>query len=155
MIIKWPGVVKANSVSSQPVVSTDFYPTMLDIAALPLEPDQHVDGRSLLAVLNQTGSLKRNALFWHYPHYVVMGDRPASAVRSKNYKLIEFLEDSRIELYDLNQDPGERRNLAAEMPERATQLRALLYDWRTSVNARMPTPNPDYIPGSILGAGRQ
>ena len=155
LIIKWPAVVKVGSLSSQPVISTDFYPTMLDIAALPLKPEQHVDGRSLLPVLKGTDLLKRDALFWHYPHYDRLGDRPASAVRFGNYKLIEFLEDGRLELYDLNQDLGERHNLTAKMPAKATQLRALLYDWRTSVNARMPTPNPDHIPGSIPGADVQ
>ena len=155
LIIKWPGVIQAGSLSSQPVISTDFYPTMLDIAALPLKPEQHVDGRSLLPVLKGTDPLKRDALFWHYPHYDRLGDRPASAVRFGNYKLIEFLEDGRIELYDLDRDLGERHSLTAEMPGKTTQLRALLYDWRASVNTRMPIPNPDYIPGSIPGADVQ
>ena len=76
VIIKWPGVVKAGSLSGQPVISTDFYPTMLDMAALPLKLEQHVDGRSLLPALKGTGPLKRDALFWHYPHYDRLGDRP-------------------------------------------------------------------------------
>lgn len=146
LIIKWPGVVRKGSLSSQPVESIDFYPTLLDMASLPPRPKQHLDGRSFLGILRGEKRLEPRPLYWHYPHYVLMGDRPASAVRSGHDKLIEFLEDGRIELYDLEHDPGERHNLAAQRPERASQLLKLLREWRISVGAHMPSPNPDFKP---------
>jgi arylsulfatase A-like enzyme len=81
MIIKWPGVVKAGSVCSEPVTSTDFYPTMLEMAGLPLKPEQHVDGVSLMPLLKKRGKLKRKAIYWHYPHYHGSGNRPSGAKR--------------------------------------------------------------------------
>ncbi|MHC4736738.1 MAG: sulfatase, partial [Planctomycetota bacterium] len=100
MIIKWPGVVKPNSVCSEPVTSTDFYPTMLEMADLPLKPKQHVDGVSLVPLLKGKEKLERNAIFWHYPHYGNQGGSPGGAVRAGDYKLIEFYEDNRAELYN-------------------------------------------------------
>ena len=108
LIIKWPGVTKPGSVCSEPVTSTDFYPTMLEMAGLPLRPQQHCDGLSLVPLLKQQGNLKRDALYWHYPHYSNQGSAPASAVRAGDYKLIEFYEDNHIELYNIKNDIGEK-----------------------------------------------
>jgi arylsulfatase A len=85
-------------------------------------------------------------LFWHYPHYSNQGGPPAGAVRLGDWKLIEFYEDQRVELFHLPEDPGERRNLAAREQKRAKQLRDLLADWRKEVNAAMPQKNPQYDP---------
>ncbi len=140
MIIKWPGVVKPGSVCSEPVTSTDFYPTMLEMAGLPLMPEQHVDGVSLMPLLTNKGKLDRKAIYWHYPHFHGSGSRPSGAVRAGDYKLIEWYENNRIELYNLKNDLGERNDLATQMPKRAAELRRMLHRWRRQTKAKMPTP---------------
>jgi arylsulfatase A-like enzyme/L-ascorbate metabolism protein UlaG (beta-lactamase superfamily) len=147
MIIKWPGVTRAGSVCHEPVISTDFYPTMLEMAGLALRPLQHVDGVSLVPLLEGGLSLGRKAIYWHYPHYSNQGGGPAGAVRAGDFKLIESYEDNRLELYNIRQDVGEKNDLAAKMPEKAAELLAMIRAWRQDVNAKMPTPNPDYGQG--------
>jgi arylsulfatase A-like enzyme len=160
MIIKWVGVAKPGSICSEPVTSTDFYPTILEMAGLPLKPEQHIDGVSLTPLLRGKKSLDRNppprlasgdagagAIFWHYPHYSNQGGGPAGAVRAGDYKLIEFYEDSRLELYNLTEDVSEKNDLAKSMPDKAAELHRILKNWRQDVNAQMPTPNPDYRRG--------
>jgi arylsulfatase A-like enzyme len=146
MIVKWPRVVEPGSECHVPVTSTDFYPTMLEIAGLPLQPDQHVDGVSLVPLLKGKDALEREAIYWHYPHYHGSGSRPSGAVRAGDYKLIEWYEDGRVELYNLRNDLAERHDLATTMPERAEQLRAMLHAWRAAVGAKMPEgpPRGDY-----------
>jgi arylsulfatase A-like enzyme len=144
MIIRWPGVAQAGSTCDEPVISTDFYPTMLEMAGLPPKPQQHMDGASMVPLLKGTGRLRRPALFWHYPHYSNQGGKPGGAVRVGDFKLIESYEDSRIELYNLRADLGEQRDLAAEMPEKAAELRQMLHQWRQEVGAVMPEPNPNW-----------
>ncbi len=143
MIVRWPGVTVAGSVCEEPVISTDFYPTMLDMAGLPLKPDQHVDGRSMRPFLQQTNRPDRRAFYWHYPHYGNQGGSPGGAVRVGDCKLIEFYENGRVELYNLRDDLGERNDLAAAMPDKAAELKQMLHQWRSEVGARMPTPNPN------------
>lgn len=143
MIVVWPGRTEAGSLCSTPVTSTDFYPTMLEMAKLPPRPGQHRDGRSLVPLLEGKGSLDREALFWHYPHYGNQGGSPGSAVRTGDWKLIEFFEDGRLELFDLKNDPGEKRNLASERPDVAASMHAKLKAWRKEIGARLPSKNPD------------
>jgi len=88
--------------------------------------------------------LGRKAIYWHYPHYGNQGGSPGGAVRVGDYKLIEFYEDGRIELYNLKKDIGEKNNLAEKMPVKAAEMLAMLKAWRKEVAAQMPTPNPDY-----------
>jgi len=145
MIIRWPGVTRPGGTCPAAVTSTDFYPTMLAMAGLPLRPEQHCDGVSLVPLLRGE-ALDRGPLFWHYPHYSNQGGTPTGAIRDGDYKLIEFFEDDHAELYDLKGDVGEKKDLAASMPEKAAELRRKLADWRRQVNARMPTPNPNYEP---------
>ena len=140
MIIKWPGVVRPGSVCSEPVTSTDFYPTMLQMAGLPSRPKQHVDGVSLVPLLKGKGKLKRQAVYWHYPHYHGSGSKPSGAVRAGDYKLIEWYEDNSVELYNLKDDIGEQHDLAAEMPQKAAELRGLLHRWLKQVKAAVPAP---------------
>jgi hypothetical protein len=109
-----------------------------------MRPEQHRDGVSLAPLLTGRGQLDRTDLFWHFPHYHGSGNTPSSAVRSGNLKLIEWLETRDVELYDLSADLGERRNLAEEMPARTSELKGRLDAWRTGVDARMPSPNPDW-----------
>ncbi len=149
MIIKWPGAVKPGSVCEEPVISNDFFPTMLEMAGLPLRPQQHRDGVSLVPLLREGRAPERPALFWHYPHYSPQGGTPGGAVRAGDFKLIEFFEDNHIELYNLKDDIGEKHDLAAKMPGKTAELRKLLHNWRQSVDAQMPTLNPDYKSGAL------
>ena len=144
LIVKWPGVVKEGSICDETVCSVDFYPTILDMAGLKPQPQQTLDGVSIVPLLKQSGVLTRDALFWHYPHYSNQGGKPGGAIRKGDFKLIEFYEDSHVELYNLKEDISEMKNLAGKMPEKTTELKKLLADWRVSVGAQMPTPNPDY-----------
>jgi arylsulfatase A-like enzyme len=146
LIVKWPEVVEAGSQRSVPVTSPDFYPTLLEMAGLDLMPDQHCDGVSLVPLLKGGDSLDREAIFWHYPHYGNQGGRPGSSVRSGDYKLIEFFEDGRVELYNLREDIGEAHNLAQAKPGLTRKLQGMLADWRETVEAKIPEPNPDYRP---------
>ena len=132
-------------------VATEAVSTLLE-AAGDAERGGGTDGMSLVPILTGSAALGRNALFWHYPHYHKFGAFPSSAVRKGKYKLIEWHEagiyglENRYELYDLEDDPGETRNLASSLPERTWELAADLEHWRSSVEAQMPRRNPDYRP---------
>ena len=140
MIIKWPGVAKPGATCSVPVISTDFYPTLLEMAGLPPRPKQHLDGVSVVPLLKGGKSLSRKAIFWHYPHHHGSGSVPSAAVRAGDWKLIEFYEEQRIELYNLADDIGESRDLAKAKPEKRRELTALLAAWRKQVGAQIPAP---------------
>lgn len=145
LIIKWPGATKPASTCSVPVCSIDFFPTLLEIAGV--KSPGPVDGLSLVPLLKQSGSLDRDALYWHYPHYWSGNTvRPSGTVRAGDWKLIEFYEDMRVELYNLKEDLGETRDLASARPAKAAELSAMLHHWRQSVDAQMPSPNPPYKP---------
>lgn len=144
MFIVWPGQVRPGRVCATPVISTDFYPTLLEMAGLPGRRGQHVDGTSLVPLLMETGSLAPRDLFWHYPHYGNQGGSPGGSIRSGNLKLIQFFEDDRVELYDLAADLSEKNDLAAARPDQAKDLLSRLEKWREVVEARMPKPNPNY-----------
>ncbi|UCD49174.1 MAG: sulfatase [Phycisphaerales bacterium] len=146
MLIKWPGAAKPGSVCDETVTSTDFYPTMLEMAGLPLRPAQHVDGVSLVPLLKKTGTLQRDAIYWHYPHYHGSGNRPSGAVRAGDYKLIEWYEDGHVELYNLRDDLSEQKDLAAAEPAKTAELRQMLHAWRNRMNGKMPAgaPRNDY-----------
>ena len=124
LLVRWPGRVAAGSVCAEPVTSPDFYPTLLEAAGLPMLPEQHVDGVSFVRDAAGGCGCERGPIFWHYPHYGNQGGTPGSSVREGDWKLIEFFEDGRLELYNLADDIGEERNLAAEEPERAAALHA-------------------------------
>ena len=143
-IIKWPGIVPGGSENETPVIGTDIYPTLLDIAGIPLKPREHRDGLSLVPLLTRKGDLDRETLYWHYPHYHKAN--PYSAMRDGDLKLIEYLEDGNLELYDLAKDPSESHDLAQEQPEVAKRLHKKLTRWRKRIGAQMMSPNPDYDP---------
>ena len=147
LIVKWPSSVKPNSTNDTPVCSIDLFPTL--VAACGLEQTKELpkfDGVSLLPLLKQSGTIDRESLFWHYPHYANQGSRPGAAIRSGEWKLIEFYEEGRRELFHVAKDVGESRNLAEQEPVRVKELAEKLDAWRKSVGALMPTPNPDYAP---------
>ncbi len=143
MLIRWPGVAKPGSVCDTPVTSTDFYPTILEIAGLPLRPHRHLDGVSLVPLL-KGGTLQRGPLFWHYPHYGNQGGSPGGAIRDGDWKLIEWFESGRLELYNLREDIGEKNNLAAAKPDRVASLHEQLREWQKRLEAKLPVPNPAY-----------
>ncbi len=134
-LIRWPGITEPGSVSDHAVNSTDFFPTILDIA--DLAPAEHpIDGKSLIKVLKQEGTTDRDALYWHYPHYSNQGGFPGGAIRVGNLKLIERYEDGRVHLYDLSKDVGERKDLAKQMPDQVATMRKKLHAWYKDVDAK-------------------
>ncbi len=138
LIISYPPLVK-KGVCKIPVMSTDFYPTILQLAGLDLMPAQHMDGLSLLPLLKDPAvKLDRNTLYWHYPHSAPQGGTPAGAIREGDWKLIEFFNDDRIELYNLAEDIGEKRDLVTRKPAIAERLHRKLKAWRKRVDAKMP-----------------
>ena len=145
LLVRWPGRVAPGSTCATPVTSTDFFPTFLEAAGLPLRPDLHNDGLSLMPLLTGTGDLDREAIYWHYPHYGNQGDTPGCSVRAGDWKLIEYFEDGRLELYHLREDIGESRNRAETDPEVASRLKRMLDRWKESVEAVIPKPNPNWV----------
>lgn len=146
MIVCWPGMVEAGSVCHVPVTSVDFYPTLMEMAGVKHFSLQESDGVSFVPLLKQSGALEREAIFWHYPHYHPGGATPFSSIRKADYKLIEFFEDGKLELYNLKEDMSESNDLSSLMPEKTTELHELLKKWRQKINAQMPSPNPSYDP---------
>ena len=144
-IIRWSGVAKAGHVSDVPVISMDLYPTCLTAAGLPPHPAQHRDGLDLLPLVNGSGTLKRDALHWHYPHYNSHPSSvPSSVLRKGNWKLIETFDPEGVELYHLGRDLSETTNLAARESAKLEELRRELNDWRERVGAEIMEHNPDY-----------
>jgi arylsulfatase A-like enzyme len=143
LLVKWPGLTKRGSLCHTPVITMDFYPTFLTAAGLPQRPEQHRDGVDLSPLL-KGGSLAERALFWHYPHYGNQFGQPGSAIRLGDWKLIEWLDSERTELFNLKNDIEELHDLAAKKPDKVKELQARLNAWRRDVGAVMPTLNPDW-----------
>lgn len=151
LIIKWPGMVTPGSVSRTPVTTMDFYATFLDLMELKgsVDHNRELDGISLAPVLKNPGKgLDRKALFWHHPHYYPGMTTPVGAIRQDQWKLLQYFEDNRIELYNLAEDPGETINLASRHPEKTESLLEALKAWRKKMGAGMPSLNPDYAPAN-------
>ena len=153
MIVRWPEKIEAGSVCDTPVIGIDFYPTLLEMAGTVKPSGTALDGESLLPLLVQSASLKRDEIYWHFPVYLkavveeTWRTTPAGAIRQGDYKLIEFFENGRLELYNLKDDIGEKKNLADAMPEKVRALHARMKQWRGEVSAPVPTEkNPDYVP---------
>jgi arylsulfatase A-like enzyme len=144
LLVRWPGQVSAGRVVSTPVISTDWVPTLLD--ACGVKPPDGLDGVSLTGLL-KGGELPARPLLWHFPHYTNQGGRPGGAVREGDWKLIEHYEDGRTELFNLASDVGETRDLFAQEPKRAADLKARLAAWRKAVGAQENTPNPNFDAG--------
>ncbi|MEM8486450.1 MAG: sulfatase [Bacteroidota bacterium] len=148
MVVKWPAGAKAGSESETLVMSTDFYPSLLELAGLPQMPVQAVDGVSFVPSLKGE-TVDRDPIYWHFPQYSNHGmQSPGGGVRSGDYKLLEYYENNTVQLFNLREDIGEQNNLALAEPEKAAELLSLLHDWRADVQAQMPVPNPDYDSGS-------
>lgn len=143
--IRVPGMADSGDFCDTPVIHTDFYPTILELAGLPTRPKQHVDGASLVPLL-QGGRIEKRDLYWHYPHYGNQGGEPSTIVRSGDWKLIHYFEDGRDELYNVADDIGEQTDLAAKHPEIAAGLRAKIDTWLKETGAKLPWKNPKYDP---------
>ena len=140
LIVHWPNNIRANSRSHAVVTGTDFYPTLLEMLKLPALPDQHVDGRSFVPALKEE-DYDRGPIYWHFPHYSNHGyQSPNGAIRSGRYKLIEYYENGTVQLFDLQNDLGEKNDLAKSDPETTQKLQKMLQDWRKEVDAKMPYP---------------
>jgi arylsulfatase A-like enzyme len=145
-VVRAPGVTAPGSRCQEPITSTDFYPTLLDLIGADLAPAQHSDGVSIRPLLQQSSPLKRDAIFWHFPHYSNMRNLPGCSVRMGDWKLIQFFEDGRLELYNLREDISENTNLAEQEPELRDRMLDRLEMWKEQVCARIPQPNPDWQP---------
>jgi len=138
------GLAGGQPVVDQPAISADLYPTLLGLAGLDVIPSQHLDGVNLTHLFDEYAEHTSSQLYWHFPHYHGSGNVPSSAVRVGDWKLIEWLETGRVELYDLSTDLSETVNLARDMPDKAEELRQVLSNWLDQVGAVMPRPNPDW-----------
>jgi len=148
MIVRAPGVTQAGSVCEVPVMSTDFFPTMLELAGLDNQPALHPDGASLVPLLagnaDSNEEFRERPLHWHYPHYHGSGWTPGAAVRIGDWKLIEFWEQDEVELYHLASDVGEQSDLSQSNPAKVEELQKAMQQWRSDIGATMPTPNPEW-----------
>ncbi|MDH5399836.1 MAG: sulfatase-like hydrolase/transferase, partial [Cyclobacteriaceae bacterium] len=141
--VKVPWLPTAGKVTEEVASGVDFYPTLLELAGLALIPEQHVDGLSLVPVLNGE-KLPERPLYWHYPHYGNQGGQPSSIIRLGDWKLIHYWEDDREELYNVTEDMTESKNLAAENPEKVKELSDMLLGWLKEVDANMARPDTLY-----------
>ncbi len=145
--VRWPGVTKPGSVCNTPSIHVDLYPTFLEIAGQPAPADYPLDGASLVPLFRDAdATLDREAIYQHFPGYLGFGPgawrtTPVTLIQDGPWKLMEFLEDRHLELYNLDDDLGETNNLAKKMPEKAEELFGKLVDWRKTIKAPMPTPN--------------
>jgi arylsulfatase A-like enzyme len=151
-IFRWPGTIKAGTVCHEPITTVDLYPTLVALAGGKAASDYPLDGVDITQCLwNHRAVLDREALYWYYPNYSggpnksgQWGAIPRAAIRARRYKLIEYLIEDRPELYDLDDDIGEKHNLAGEMPEKVEELRAKLRAWMKAVGAPDMPRNPEY-----------
>jgi len=143
-LITIPWLSSSKKEISYPVTGADFYPTILDFANIKLLPNQHQDGVSLRPLIENNATLSERSLFWHYPHYGNQGGDPSSIIRKGKWKLIHYYEDNSNELYNLDKDPFEQKNVAAEFPRISENLNTQLQNWLTSVNAKYPEVDPEF-----------
>lgn len=136
-IVKWPGHIKPGQVCDAPIIAHDFYPTLMDVAGVKPDKSQVIDGTSLMPLFRGKKHLSRDTFYWHYPmekpHF--LGGRSASAIRNGDWKLIEFLDNGKVELYNLKTDLREAHDLSSEQPKRAAQLKRQLDNWKLAVKA--------------------
>ena len=144
LIVRWPGHVPAGRVVDDPIINTDWLPTLLDLIARPVPAG--LDGVSDAALLTGGGPPPARKFFWHFPHYTNQGSRPSGAMRDGRWLLVEFYDEQKTELYDLGQDIRQSQDLAPAQPERVSQMRAALAAWRKAVGAQENTPNPNFDP---------
>ena len=137
----------AGKVEDEPVINTDWLPTLLELSGQAAPTG--FDGVSIATLLNGRGPAPHRAFFWHFPHYTNQGSRPCGAMRDGNWMLVELYDSDVAELYDLNEDPEERRDLSAKHPDRVAQMGAALAAWRRGINAQENKPNPGFSPNAF------
>lgn len=142
-IIRWPGKIKP-AVVDEPIVNTDWLPTLLSLAGVPLE--DKLDGVDQSAALLGKADFASRTFFWHFPHYNNQGGRPAGAVRDGNWKMIQYYDTDAVELFDLASDVSEQHDLAPQQPDRAAKMRDELKAWRKQIGAQENHPNPAFQP---------
>lgn len=140
--IKVPGVTSGQR-NNTPVIGSDLYPTILDLAGLELRPTEHTDGISLVPLLKGESSPER-PLIWHYPHYGNQGGEPSSIIRLGDWKLIHYYEDGHNELYNLHNDPGERQDVSGTHHMIVVDLNKRLFSYLYEVGAKFPKKDPEY-----------
>lgn len=142
MVVRWPGKIKAGTKSDALISSIDFFPTFMNIGKGRVSHGQQIDGQNLEEIFEGEEPQPERSLYWHYPVY--HHAEPASAIRKGDWKLIHFMQDDHVELYNLEEDIGESIDLKAQQPELAAELYTSLQNWREEVSAAMPIPNPDF-----------
>jgi arylsulfatase A-like enzyme len=146
LIVSYPPEIAASSTSDAPAMSIDLFPTLASLCGLAKDEAVRWDGIDLSPAWRQRGTIDRDALYWHYPHYHPGGATPYGAIRADDYRLVEFYEDGRVELYNVKDDVGESRDISAAQPKKRDELLAKLKMWRNEVGAQMPTANPNHDP---------
>jgi arylsulfatase A-like enzyme len=149
MIVHWPHHIQAGSVCDVPVISTDFLPTILNMVGIPVPKQYPGDGMNIVPLLEKKPdpAVADRAIYWHFPQYSNHGAQsPGGAIRYGDYKLLEYFENYKVQLFNIRKDPGEHQDLVASEPAKVKELRDMLHAWRKKVNANMPTPNPKYDP---------
>ena len=141
-IARMPGFIKAGSTCSEPILSMDLSPTFAALAGSAERGG--VDGESLVPLFTGAERLERDAVFWHFPHYLPGRQTPASAIRMGGWKLIETFETGQLELYDLANDIGETQDFVEKRPDLVEALHGRLRAWREGIGAKIPLPNPDW-----------
>jgi arylsulfatase A-like enzyme len=161
-IFRWTGTIAPGTACREPINSVDLYPTLLALTGAKAPENYTLDGVSYWHLLTGRGQgkLDRDAIYWHFPGYLGAGPgswrtTPAGSVRSGDWKLIEFFETGKLELYNLRDDLGEKTDLAGSMPDRVKDLHTRLVAWRKSVNAPMPTPHKAEPPGRAGAAAKK
>lgn len=154
MIVKWPGKIKAGSVNNEPVISMDFFPTFLKVCGIQKPATKILDGVDISPLLYGSGNIQRKALYWHFPAYLEKApgmketwrQTPSSAIRKGDWKLIEYFEDGKLELFNLKNDIGEQNEMSTKFPDKVKELKNDLMQWRKDFNAPVPTQlNPEYV----------
>lgn len=140
--IKVPGVGNGQKCAA-PVSGTDFYPTILELAGLPLMPEEHNDGVSLMPLLKGQ-TISERPLIWHYPHYGNQGGEPSSIIRLGDWKLIHYYEDGHEELYNLKNDLEEQKDVATENQEKVKELSEKLFSYLNEVSAKFPEKDSEW-----------
>ena len=145
LIIKWPGKGLRGTVCDVPVTGPDFFPTILKMLEIQDQKNQNIDGASMVPLLRGEKQVDREAIFWHFPHYSNHGmQSPGGAVRSGDYKLLEYFENNTVQLFNLKEDMEEQHDLSLSEPEKVKELQDMLHQWRERTGAKMMEPNPEY-----------
>ncbi|MEO0794364.1 MAG: sulfatase [Verrucomicrobiota bacterium] len=146
LIVRWPGKVEPGSVTDTRVNHLDFFPTFMEVASIEVADDHILDGESIVPVLTASGELERDRMFFHYPNYAWHAkNRLGSVVIEDKYKLLYWFDDDSVELYDIDLDPSEKKEISSQNPELSDRLKKRLKEWLVEVDANLPIPNPNYV----------